>query len=152
MNKIDKKTYKKILELMPIVCVDLVIVNNGRILLLKRKNEPAKGEWFVPGGRIFKNETLISAVKRKAIEETGLNIRIIKPLIFEETFFNKPSITGVKTGAHAISLSYLVESESDNVKLDEQSEDYIWIDHTIESLHPLVRKLIQLSGILKNGI
>jgi colanic acid biosynthesis protein WcaH len=62
--------YKKFLEQMPVVCIDAIIMNNnGQYLLIKRKNEPLKGDYWVPGGRLLKNETLNDAVLRKVKEE-----------------------------------------------------------------------------------
>ena len=56
--EIPKEKYKYILEVMPVACVDIIIVHNKKIFIAKRKNEPARGEWFIPGGRILKNEHL----------------------------------------------------------------------------------------------
>jgi len=55
-----------------LVSLDLIVVNpNGQVLLGKRVNEPAKGYWFVPGGRIQKLETIQSAIIRLMKEELG---------------------------------------------------------------------------------
>ena len=48
------------------------MVCNGQILLGKRNNEPLKGQWFTPGGRIFKNENWQSALQRIALDELWL--------------------------------------------------------------------------------
>lgn len=55
---INDETWKSIVQSMPIPSVDLVVKCPDGILLGKRVNEPAKGEWFVPGGRIQKGEPL----------------------------------------------------------------------------------------------
>ena len=59
---IPKLEYKAILANIPIVCVDLIIINDGKFLLLKRDNEPAKGEFWFPGGRILKLETIKNGI------------------------------------------------------------------------------------------
>lgn len=57
----------------PLVSVDLVLVRDGReVLLGLRKNRPAQGCWFVPGGRIFKNEKIAEALLRVGNGELGL--------------------------------------------------------------------------------
>ena len=57
----------KIIDATPLISIDLIILNsNDEILLGKRNNRPAKGYWFVPGGRIRKNETLKQALSRIA--------------------------------------------------------------------------------------
>jgi len=61
--------YRKVLSAVPIVCVDCLVVNDAsEYLLVKRRNEPLKGEYWVPGGRIYKNERLVEAVRRKMRE------------------------------------------------------------------------------------
>lgn len=72
MSYIGQELYNKILENVPIACVDIAIIVDGSVLLVKRKDAPAKGEWWVPGGRILKGETMKDAAKRKAQEEVGI--------------------------------------------------------------------------------
>lgn len=56
---LDNTTFSTVLDSTPLVSIDLVIENTqGEILLGERKNRPAQGYWFVPGGRILKNESL----------------------------------------------------------------------------------------------
>src|SRR3989339_499370 len=73
---ISREKYKDILEKIPICCVDLLIHEGKKILLIKRNEEPEKNKWALIGGRIHKKESLIGAVKRKAIEEIGCEIDI----------------------------------------------------------------------------
>lgn len=64
--------YRKMLRAMPVVSVDLIINDEaGNILLGKRKNRPAAGSWFVPGGRLLKGEDMVDAVKRISNQELG---------------------------------------------------------------------------------
>ena len=54
---IEEELYQKIREVIPTVCVDLIVTNvDGFYLLGKRTERPAKGLWWFPGGRIFKWE------------------------------------------------------------------------------------------------
>jgi colanic acid biosynthesis protein WcaH len=65
------------------VVLDLLIFNDsGKVLLGLRQNRPAKGYWFVPGGRVFKNETLSHAFTRILANETGLSEIDIKNVCF----------------------------------------------------------------------
>ncbi|MBZ5531227.1 MAG: NUDIX hydrolase [Acidobacteriia bacterium] len=57
---------------LPIVGAGAVIVDQGRVLLVKRGRPPLLGEWSLPGGVVEAGETLRQAVEREAKEETGL--------------------------------------------------------------------------------
>jgi mutator protein MutT len=56
----------------PEVCVGAVVVDDGRLLLVRRGQGPAAGEWSVPGGRLEAGETVGEAVVRELAEETGI--------------------------------------------------------------------------------
>jgi acetyl-CoA carboxylase carboxyl transferase subunit beta len=60
----------------PLVGVGVVLVEDGRILLVQRGHEPAKGMWAIPGGKISKGESLRAAAAREALEETGLVVEV----------------------------------------------------------------------------
>ena len=58
----------------PIVGVGAVILQNGRILLEKRKNDPGRNKWSIPGGLVELGESLEQTVIREVQEETGLDV------------------------------------------------------------------------------
>jgi 8-oxo-dGTP diphosphatase len=60
----------------PIVGVGAVIIDRGRVLLVKRGSPPMLGQWTVPGGVVELGETLRSAAEREAQEETGLTVHV----------------------------------------------------------------------------
>ena len=62
----------------PSVTVDGVIIKDGKVLLIKRKNEPFKGRWALPGGFVEYGETVEQAVLREVKEETGIDAEIKK--------------------------------------------------------------------------
>ena len=61
-SPISDDEWETIVANVPLVSVDLVIKHDDGVLLGKRENEPGKGEWFVPGGTVFKNEPRTNAV------------------------------------------------------------------------------------------
>lgn len=58
----------------PIVGIGAIIVRNGKMLLEKRKNDPGKGRWSVPGGVVELGENVTQTVIREVKEETGLDV------------------------------------------------------------------------------
>ena len=55
-----------------VMAVDAVVVDQGRVLLVKRKNDPFKGYWALPGGYMDFGETAMEASARELLEETGV--------------------------------------------------------------------------------
>ena len=60
----------------PFVGVGAVIVQDGRVLIVKRKYDPLAGRWSLPGGGVELGETLEASVAREMLEETGLDIEV----------------------------------------------------------------------------
>jgi len=123
MKKLSRKTFKIILDNVPLLCVDIVAKHKRKYLLVKRKNRPLKGTFWPPGGRVLRNETIEEAVRRKMREETGLRVKLIRPLGYFEYFFKSHAIA-LKNGYHSISIVYLVKPLSLKVELDSQSSDW----------------------------
>jgi len=129
---IERGLYQKISGSVPIVCVDLLILNRDKkLLLVKRRNHPLKGHWWVVGGRILLGETPTDAAYRKAKEEVGLEL--VKPSRFGCRFIGyysdiyRENAFG-KMRCQTISLVYRCRSETETVRLDEQSSAYRWAD------------------------
>lgn len=119
VKNISKEEYEHVLDLVPIICVDLVIMNdNGEVLVVKRQNEPGKGEWWIPGGRLLKNESIEECARRKAKEELGLDLEPIEVLGSGETIFNNSPFEGVNS--HTVNFFVLMsELGNQEIKPDE---------------------------------
>jgi colanic acid biosynthesis protein WcaH len=124
-----------------VCCVDILLVRychataRRECLLVERRSEPAKGLWWLPGGRLLKGETFFAAARRKAWQETGVSdVQPIQVLGVWNTFFPKSSWdTADSKGTQTVNPIVLVEMQSakpgatPDIKLDEQSENYRWI-------------------------
>ena len=139
--------YKKILDLMPIPCIDLVFKANNDVYLFKRNYEPAKDEWWLVGGRIKRNETFKQAAIRKAKEEIGVDIKIIKMIGTYEIFFpvNRFDTKDSQIGTHTIAIGFLVEPKQKGFKfkLNEEYKGCKIIKRVDNSLHPYVKKVLR---------
>lgn len=101
----------EVIEKSPLISIDLVVRDlDGRILLGRRINEPAKGMWFVPGGRIRKNENIDDAIVRISFSELGTEYnrpqaRLIG--VFEHKY-NANFLERTNVGTHYVVLAYEV--------------------------------------------
>lgn len=60
----------------PVLGIGAVIVDDGRVVLVRRAHPPLQGEWSLPGGAVELGETLADAVRREVLEETGLVVDV----------------------------------------------------------------------------
>ena len=112
--------YRKIVELVPILCVDVILSHKGRYILIKRVNEPLKGLWWIPGGRALKGERTMNTAERKVWEETGLKAKNLKIVgIYEDSY--PKSAFGIPTSS--VSVVYEAEVDDFNPVLDKTSSD-----------------------------
>lgn len=141
---IENRLYEKIRKLLPIPCVDLVIVNDqGKILLAKRNNEPALGEWWFPGGRIHYLETRLAAVGRKLQEECGIEAGLREEL---GTFDVMVARSDNGNQIHAVTTVYMVRIASlPVINLDAQHSEVKWllpVDWLNLQIHPFVANVL----------
>lgn len=122
MNLIPVEEYREILEVLPILCVDIIAQNSrGEYLLIKRANEPKKDVWWVIGGRVLKGETLEQAAKRKVKEETNLDITDLRPVGYFELVHGENPL-GLSFEYHTVSVVFSgVIDETQPIRLDKQS-------------------------------
>lgn len=148
MTYIPDELYRQIHAMLPIACVDVLLKDGDSFLLAKRNNEPAQGQWFFPGGRIFKGEKLEDAARRKIKEETGIDATIEKMLGVDETLFPEGPFNN---STHTINIVFLATPTNPQatVTLDEQNSEYSWYTHVNNSWHPYVQKFLALAGFNK---
>jgi len=136
-------TFKSIIKHAPLISIDLVVQNKvGEVLLGYRNNRPAQGYWFVPGGRILKDESMGCAFKRLTLNELGAEFNLsTAKLIGPFEHFYSDNVTGDEFSTHYIALGYCLTVDHSNLQLPlEQHSQYIWM--TVDELlaHPRVHK------------
>ena len=117
----------------PLISIDFIVKDSeGKILMGKRTNKPAQGKWFVPGGRIYKDESLDGAFERISQVELGHkmlreNARLIG--VFTHNYdCNFKSIKDITT--HYIVLAYEISLKAKKYikfKVNSQHSKFKWI-------------------------
>jgi len=135
-----------IVKNVPLTSLDLCLVCEGKILLCERRNEPLRGQWFTPGGRIYKNEPWQSALLRIAQTELGLRnykIEDFSLMGIWDHFYNN-SVVDESTSTHYVNLPhYSCFKNMPLIELDDQHLQFGWFDLqlivTDEKYHPYIK-------------
>jgi colanic acid biosynthesis protein WcaH len=121
-----------VVRLTPLVSIDLIVSDaEGRILVGRRRNRPARGIWFVPGGRIHKDEPLDAAFARIAEAELGIADLTRSAARFDgvfehhysDNFAGEPDVS-----THYIVLAYaLPVASTATIGRPDQHSQYLWL-------------------------
>jgi len=144
---LPKKMYKKVMDVSPMCCVDVVFLNKqkNKILLFKRTNEPLKGRYFTIGGRLMKGEKLLDCAVRQAKRELGFVLNPKKTFfagVIEEQW-KKSSFPGISYHDIDIYYGYILENKHVTIKFDAQHSDYKWFSVRDKKLHPYIKERIK---------
>ncbi|AXS80119.1 GDP-mannose mannosyl hydrolase [Dechloromonas sp. HYN0024] len=132
---LDKADFLSVIDRTPLVAVDLIIVRDLKeVLLGLRKNRPAQGYWFVPGGRIFKNEKINDALIRVADSELGLGDALrrgefnLRPMGSFEHFYPDCFAGNDAISTHYVVLGHRLDVPRgfDLLGIDEQHAEFRW--------------------------
>lgn len=115
---LSEERFLEVVSSTPLVAVDLVLIRGGReILLGLRNNRPAQGFWFVPGGRILKNEPIKAALERVARTELGLRLADLpqapSPMGAFEHFYPDCFSGEEGVSTHYVAMGYLLKLHRD---------------------------------------
>lgn len=119
-GRLSTQDFLTVVTLCPLVSLDLVVVSpRGEALVGHRTNRPAEGYWFVPGGRVLKDELLDDAFRRltevelgRAVERASATMLGVYEHLYPDNF---AGAEGVST--HYVVIAYRMELELDLAQL-----------------------------------
>ena len=141
--------YRKFMERefpqAPLVGVGAVIVQEGRVLLVRRGHEPMKGRWTLPGGVLEVGESLAQGVAREVREETGLEVEVLELV----ELLDRIQCEEGRVRFHYVIADYLCRatggelhaaSDADAVRWVERTE---WNSHSALIIDPITTRVIE---------
>lgn len=124
---LDKDTFSTVVKSTPLISIDLIVKNSDdEVLLGQRLNKPACGSWFVPGGRVFKNEKIEDAFKRTTQNELGVEININSATFkgIYQHFYND-NVFNDEFSTHYIVMAFEIHI-TNTPNTNNQHENYKW--------------------------
>jgi ADP-ribose pyrophosphatase YjhB (NUDIX family) len=110
-------------EARPIVAMGAVVFHGREVLLVKRANPPAQGQWSLPGGKLKLGESLLQGIRRELEEETGLRIEGQELLEVLESVWRADN---GQVEFHYILFDYLCRSEQRRLRPGSDALDAAW--------------------------
>ena len=115
---------KRLYPDQPVVGVGAIIVSEGKILLERRKNEPSRGKWSIPGGLVELGESVEQAVIREVKEETGLDVEAPCLIdVVDNISFDQKG----KVKHHYVIVDFLVNIRGGLAKAASDADELKWV-------------------------
>ncbi|OGN98609.1 MAG: hypothetical protein A2Y89_03695 [Chloroflexi bacterium RBG_13_51_18] len=146
-NKKDGRKYPT----SPISGVGVVVYNAGKILLVKRANEPNKGMWSIPGGAIELGETIYQAAAREVLEECSIKIEIERLL---DTAENVVKDRNGRIRYHYVIIDLLARYAGGKLKAGSDALECGWFtpeEAAGMDITPTLRAMFLRQGIIKDA-
>ncbi|MCB1112610.1 MAG: NUDIX domain-containing protein [Chlamydiales bacterium] len=126
----------------------LIVASDGTILLVK--SEKWHGRWTVPGGKVELGESCEEAFVREVKEETGLDVENVRFAHYKDCIFTKE----FHEKKHFVMIDFIADltkdQQKDDVKLNEEGEEYQWTTVDEARKLPLNRELFSLLDHYEN--
>lgn len=110
----------------PIIGVGAVVIDEGKVLLVRRGQEPLKGEWSLPGGALELGETLEQGVVREVLEETGLTV-VPAGIVEVLDRITQDDLSG-QVRYHYVLVDFLCRVAGGTMRGGSDAEEARWVD------------------------
>ncbi|WP_255150042.1 NUDIX domain-containing protein [Halorarius halobius] len=144
---IPEEDWETVVATVPIVSVDLLVRHDGGLVFGKRRNDPVKGWWFLPGGRVHKGETRTEAVHRIAADELGIEVDIVESLGAFEHFYETAAVEGVDD-KHYLANGYVVDLRDGALRTEDQHDALRVFESPPDPLHDHIRDYLRVADSL----
>jgi ADP-ribose pyrophosphatase YjhB (NUDIX family) len=131
--------------LAPLVSVGAVIVDLGRVLLVRRGHEPMKGQWTLPGGMLELGESLSDGALREVREETGLVVEVLQLIELVDRIHRD----GERVRYHYVIADYLCRVVGGQLQAASDADEVRWVEREVWSgggelrLDPITARVIE---------
>lgn len=139
---LSTREWHSIFKKVPRFCVDLIIKDKRGVVLAKREKTFGAGKWNLPGGTVLFGERIEDAVKRKAKEETGLRVKILK-------FLGIYEYKGKWNFGHPVSICFLCKPIGGRLKGNKYGTNIRFFKKMPVELWPGQINIIKRKGLIR---
>ncbi len=136
----------------PIVSVGAIVMQDGRALIVKRREEPGRGMWSVPGGKVELGETLRDAVAREAHEETGMIVQPGEMLAVSDAVYRD---NHGRIQFHYVFVDFLCRAIRGELRAATDAADVRWLSEVeldTTPITPTAQRVLRKAFGLANGL
>jgi mutator protein MutT len=132
----------------PIVGVGAILIEENRVLLVRRGQDPLKGEWSLPGGVVELGESLEDALRREMLEETGLEVEPAG-IIEVVSSIVRDDFGGVRY--HYVIVDFLCRRLSGEARSGSDASELRWVAHEELNSHSVYRVAPITAAVIEKG-
>src|SRR5258708_2124357 len=129
----------------PWIGVGVLVMREGKVLLIQRGRDPGRGLWALPGGMVDLGETARQAAAREGLEETGLVVEVGEPYWVADALIRDDA---GRLKYHNVILDFLAAADAGEPRCADDAMDVRWVGpDDVEglpvtgSMYPLLEKL-----------
>lgn len=119
----------------PLVGVGAVVVQEGRVLLVRRGKEPLRGQWSLPGGLLEVGEALTDGAAREVLEETGLTVEPVELVELLDRIYREDG----RVRYHYVIADYLCRVVGGELKAASDADEARWVERAEWNSHSALK-------------